>query len=103
MIYDNISEVLLEHGENSSILSPAWQTSGITNGSQVLSGTAGISFLPGAPSTAIEYYGEFTEFLDIEKIELLNKESPLIKSIEIARKELRKGGPYLAHDDVFKD
>lgn len=101
-----VSEVYVAQGEDSSILSPAWQTSGITMGSQVLSGTAGISFLPGELSTAIERVEGVFELVEVEHVEpgaFLNVDPLLRQSIEVARNEMRRGSNYLSHDEVFRD
>ena len=100
------NEVLGKYEEDSSILSPTWQTSGITMGSQVLSGTAGLSILFGEPSTAAERLEGYFEFIEVEQevpIAFPEENNLFWESIEKAKKEMRRGVPYLTHDDVFGD
>jgi len=99
-----LSDVTIDHNEASSIESPTWQTSGIASGMQALRRTAGLPVWTESIGTGIESPIEYyiTPLINEEGIsELLLKDERLEKSIAEARKQMRKGGPYLMHNDIF--
>lgn len=99
-----MSEVTIDRKDGSIIESPEWQTSGITSGSQVLPGTAGLSFWTGESSTAVEGINEYVSIIEVggEDIsKLLLADEQFRESIERAKEEMRRGEPFLSHKDVF--
>lgn len=99
----DLSEITIEHDAGSTIETPEWRTPGITSGSQVLAGTASASFWGGGASTAIERTSRYVQIIEVEKdiTNLLLADEQFRESIERAREEMRAGGPYLNHEEVF--
>ena len=100
------TEHTIERREGSAIMSPEWQTSGITSGSQIMSGTGAFSFWPeksttSVPSIAMHKIIYDAEPYDISKAILEDDEIKL--SIERAREEMKSGAPFLSHSDIFGD
>lgn len=91
--------------ERSTIESPTWQTSGIASGMQALSRTTGLPFWTERPGTAVgssdRYFFLSPDVKEEGVSELLLKDERFRDSIERAKKQMRKGGPYLHHNDVF--
>jgi hypothetical protein len=88
----------------SSIESSAWETSGITSGAQVLNRTSGLPFWTEMVGTGHERVIEYDIIPDVtedDNSNLLIRDKRFRKSIERAREQMRKGGPYLLHNDVF--
>ena len=103
MMFFTTAEIIIEHHEGSSIVSPAWGTSGISSWSQVMVSTGGFSYWSADPTTAI---GEKAILCDLEDEQLdlskmLLEDNEFRKSIHRARNELRRGDVYFDHEDVF--
>lgn len=98
-------EVNIVPEERSTIESPAWQTSGIASGMQALSRTDGLPFGARRPGTAVGSSDRYLFLSPDVKEEgvsgLLLKNKRFRDSIERAKNQMRKGGPYLCHNDVF--
>jgi hypothetical protein len=99
-----LSVVTIDNNENSSIKSPAWETSGIASGSQALNRTSGLPIWTDKAGTAvgrlIEYYIS-PDVKDEDTSKLLLKDKRFRKSIERAREQMRRGSLYLRHNDIF--
>ena len=100
------TEYTTEQREGSATLSPEWQTSGITSGSQVMSGTGVFAFWPEKSTTSVSSIAMHKiiydpETYDISKAILEDDEIKL--SIERAREEMKSGAPFLSHRDIFGD
>lgn len=98
------SQLSMKFGESSTIESPAWETSGISTGFQVLNQTAGSQYWAGGQATAIGSSDEYLytiEFAVDDVSDLLLNDEQFRESINRGRNQMRLGGPYLSHDDVF--
>lgn len=100
------TEYTIERREGSAIMSPEWQTSGITSGSQVMSGTGVFAFWPEKSTTPVSSIAMHKiiydpETYDISKAILEDDEINL--SIKRAREEMKNGAPFLNHSDIFGD
>lgn len=86
-------------GGSSAAMTQPWETAGISSSMQVLSGTDCCSFYSEPPSTANVPF----EVLQIiyELPPNLELGGDLKQSITRARDQMRKGGPYLRHKDIF--
>ena len=91
--------------ERTTIESPSWQTSGITSGMQALGRTSVLPFCTERSGTAVDssdrYFFLSPDVKEEGVSEVLLKDKRFRDSIERAKKQMRKGGPYLHHNDVF--
>lgn len=100
----DFSEITIEHDPGSTMDTPEWRTSGITSGSQVLSSTGSASFWSGAASTAIEGTSKHAWVIEVEEEDISNlllANEEFRESIERAREQMKSGGSYLSHEEVF--
>jgi len=89
------------HGESSAISSQPWETGGLTSSWQVLNGTDCCSLSYEPPSTASEPLGAFQVIYELPPDEKMSAE--LKHSIARARAQMKKGGPYQRHNEIFGD
>lgn len=90
-------QVYGEYEEGTIINTPKWETSGITSGTQVLSGTGNPLFISGGFSTAIEYGNKDILIIENEEVDIskaLLEDKEFQNSIERARREMKDGGIY---------
>lgn len=103
---NNLSEVTIKYEDDSTLESPKWETSGLALGLQWVMGTAGVPVWGKEASTAAEILYERFVPIEFENVDVslkLIEDEKFKKSIERGRDQIRKGGPYLNHEDVFGD